>query len=448
MSIPQNGNVIIVDDQLENEALPLMKALSQEGISYSYYSGRLDELPIIPRKGIRLLFLDLKLEGIPGTFDSNDIVQSVKPVVERLISINNGPYIILGWTDTPGLLKVVVESLHLKPLAYISMDKSECLSSPFPLRKIKKKLHQKILTLGKIGLIFQWENFANESAYLTTNSLLDIVNDKEKLSDVLYKISEAYLGEHIKDVKPIVKKRALFYTLNNFLQDTARKNIIGLELRKYNDLVLSNNPVRNHLSKLNAKFLINSSPNKIIIPGNIYLSHNMDVNTICKMILSEKLEIDQVKKDVNKELSKNAAVWSKLPKPQRDLQVETETNLRLPSIIREFKKIFLEITPVCDFSQNNFMVHRVVSGLLFPARLLVYLKENSIEGAYYISKKFFYEKNSEEYQFLIYFRGFLTLPKKELKKLNPLISLNQELLFDIQHRVGNHMSRPGVLTVS
>ena len=448
MSIPQNGKVIIIDDRLEDEALPLLLALSQEGISFSCYNGRLNELPLSPIIGTRLLFLDLKLEGIPGTFDINDIISSIKPVVEKLISPDNGPYVIFGWTDTPSQLKYVIDSLIFKPITFISMDKSECLASSSPIKIIKQKLHKKIASLGAIGLIFQWENLTNKSAYLTTNSILDIVANENELSSILYKISEAYLGQHIKKAKPVEKKRALFHSLNNLLLDTAKKNISINNLRKYTDIILDQDPSEEQLAKLDAKFLINPSPSKMIIPGNVYLSSNRTVNTICKNILDQKIDLNKIKKAVKRELSETVNNWSRLNQNDRDQAVTLKLVKRIPAINKEFKKIFLEITPVCDFSQNNFNVHRVVTGLLFPARLNIFFKEEKIEGAFYISNKFYLEKYHESYQFIIYFRGFLTLSKKLIQNGTPILSINQELLFDIQHRVGNHLSRPGVSTVA
>ena len=38
MELPRNGGIVIIDDQI-GEAIPLMNALSQKGVSYVYYNG-------------------------------------------------------------------------------------------------------------------------------------------------------------------------------------------------------------------------------------------------------------------------------------------------------------------------------------------------------------------------------------------------------------------------
>ena len=44
MELPRNGGIVIIDDQIR-EAIPLMNALSQKGVSYVYYNGEIRNYP-------------------------------------------------------------------------------------------------------------------------------------------------------------------------------------------------------------------------------------------------------------------------------------------------------------------------------------------------------------------------------------------------------------------
>ena len=57
---PRDGSVLIIDDRVE-EALPLLKLLSQGGVACTYYSGKDNELPERPIQKIRLAFIDIQL---------------------------------------------------------------------------------------------------------------------------------------------------------------------------------------------------------------------------------------------------------------------------------------------------------------------------------------------------------------------------------------------------
>lgn len=445
MSIPRNGKVVIVDDRLK-EALPLIKALSQEGISYSYFSGNPTELPPVPLQGVRLLFLDLRLEGVPETFDEDDIKNTIKPVVEKIVSPDNGPYIIFGWTNNPDQLEAVVNNLDFKPILYLNMDKSDCLRSPQPLALINKKLRNKISTLGKIGLLFKWENFVNQSSQITTNSLYEIVGGTLSLENTLYKMSEAYLGKHIDEARPLEKKRALFQSLNRLLLDTTQRTILNLDLHKYGDLVLSEKPEQECLYKLNAKYLLNSHPIDLVLPGNIYLSNSREINSICRGLIEERIDKNKIKNILNRELSKEDG-WNRLTKEDRTARVDSQVGNREIVVKNEIKKIFVEITPICDYSQNVVKCHRVLCGLLYPIRIKEYFNENKIEGSYYASKAFYWERYYEPYEMLFNYRGLITIPKSKLQRNRPILNLNQESLFDIQHKTGAHISRPGIITV-
>jgi hypothetical protein len=84
MILPENGSVVIIDDQT-SEAMPIIAALSKNGIASTYYRGfKEDELPIVPLKAVRLAILDLQL--FEGVTDSHTISANLLGVLKKIIS--------------------------------------------------------------------------------------------------------------------------------------------------------------------------------------------------------------------------------------------------------------------------------------------------------------------------------------------------------------------------
>ena len=63
MNILKTARVVVVDD-VESEATPLLLALAKIGIGAWYFTGDVDKLPKSHLDGIRVVFLDLRLGGL------------------------------------------------------------------------------------------------------------------------------------------------------------------------------------------------------------------------------------------------------------------------------------------------------------------------------------------------------------------------------------------------
>ncbi|MFA5104791.1 MAG: hypothetical protein WC527_06410 [Candidatus Margulisiibacteriota bacterium] len=94
--LPLDGSVVILEDKV-GEALPLIKLLSKKGIATTYYTGADIELPEKPVQKIRLAFIDIQLFG-PS--DAHSYAQNILRILDRIIPVNNGPYILIVWSKT------------------------------------------------------------------------------------------------------------------------------------------------------------------------------------------------------------------------------------------------------------------------------------------------------------------------------------------------------------
>ena len=95
MELPQNARVAIVDN-VYGEVEGLMEALASKGVPVVYYQGQ-KKFPKLPLSGIRLLFLDLELDGLEGQSDKAKTATAAANA-STLIAPGNGPVVIVLWT--------------------------------------------------------------------------------------------------------------------------------------------------------------------------------------------------------------------------------------------------------------------------------------------------------------------------------------------------------------
>lgn len=126
---PSDGSVVILEDKVE-EALPLIKLLSQKGIAATYYTGADTELPDKPMQKIRLAFVDIQLFG-PS--DSHSYAQNILRILNRIIPDNNGPYILIVWSKTGDInadtLELEAAASTRPPVKVLRLSKSTFFKS-------------------------------------------------------------------------------------------------------------------------------------------------------------------------------------------------------------------------------------------------------------------------------------------------------------------------------
>lgn len=129
MTLPEIGGVVIIDDQ-PTEALPIINALSKKGISCTYYQGANPNLlPDSPSQIVRLVFLDLQLIE---TTDDNHITKTIIDILNKIISKDNGPFILVIWSKNRAKYESIIsleikKHEHLYPSCIIGFNKRDCL---------------------------------------------------------------------------------------------------------------------------------------------------------------------------------------------------------------------------------------------------------------------------------------------------------------------------------
>lgn len=181
--------VVIVDDE-EHEALPIIKQLSKKGIS-SIYFGNMNDLPSEKQKllGIRLLILDIDLVG--GSVPDKSKISTLLGFLRKILHPDNGPYGILLWTNHPDLKRLFEEEVFNtfdipNPVFTACVSKNECKDKKgvLKLSKISPKINDALKGFSPLLILQRWEEACFTSATQVTNALAGFaIKDSNNLAD-------------------------------------------------------------------------------------------------------------------------------------------------------------------------------------------------------------------------------------------------------------------------
>jgi hypothetical protein len=451
MNFPTNGRVIVIDDKLEEEALPLIKALAKKGVAVLFFSGHEHALPEEPIKGIRLIFLDIILEGMDFQSDTDDIVKSLKVILDRIIHPDNGPYIIFGWTKTPRHLDELINKLDTKPVLYLDMEKNECITDDTcDLAKIEEKLNERIAEMGYFPMLFQWESLVNDSAIDTVNQNCENVSDNATLESILNNVAKANLGEHSKTSSDKRKIKAALQIFNMLLSDSIDINLNHFKPTPPYPLTETSELSTASSSKLNSKLLLRQTTDKEPYPGNVYLEFDTMRTELVKDFIRKRFDKKKILKEAKASAGRRQGQeFSRLPESSKKKLITAEIRrYNMDIFIRGNKKVFTEITTVCDHAQATYKYHRIIPGFLLKKKFANMLNKGQNDIGIYVSMPMFLQQFNDTFLLILDFRGLVTLEDGTLSDKQPLFCLRQELLFDVQYKAGTHFSRPGIIQIA
>lgn len=420
MILPQNGRIIIIDNQI-NEAAPLMQALAKNGLSHTFFSGQLTEMPSKPISDIRVLFLDMILTG-ENESNEKTIMSAVKSVLERIIADDNGPFVCIAWTKKPALVKDLKNYLRKRSFHFpvLSWEKKKFRndSGQFDIGLIIKKLEESMNGLESFQQFILWENLVHVAAGKTVTEFLNLKPQDEKewnkkMTSIIWKLAKAHAGKQLEKSKPDDVMRNSFYSFNSAFLDTLNAEIRNDKISSSKKLPFDMIPDSDHDyeidAKINSKLLLTLSDNVSHIPGCIY----------------EELKIKRV------ELSE--LFHGDFNASSNKAKLESET-----------KNIFLEVTPICDFAQMKQKVARLLPGVLWPRGI----SSDKIHEAWYVYKSPVLKyKDGILYHIVFDFRFLTSIALTELQKTKPVAVLKQEIMTDIQTKLSNHGNRPGIVYI-
>jgi hypothetical protein len=351
-------------------------------------------------------------------YDADNLANALQPRLDRIIAPDNGPYILLGWTENPRFLRRVCESIIPPPTVWLDMEKSSCIrDGKCDVELISKALTKKLHGLGAFKLLFLWEHLVNESVFATVNDfqlLLGNGPDNDRaLRKLLYGLAKAGLEEQIRGKSTAeVIANALLAATGPFL-DRLESSVGNLE--NYSafgpHFFRRAHPTEDLTAKarINARLHLARDQIADTVPGNLYDPWNKRLRETTHELIGKTL--------------------GKLQPLER----------------QSAKGCVLEASAFCDRAHAKWTCHRLLPGFSLPAQ---HGKKFKKTNALFISPTFAFEAPHQEPFQLVFHFGYLdSCTFKSLKKCKPLFRLKKDLLVDIQNQLARHVSRPGILSL-
>lgn len=475
MILPNNGKVVIIDDQPE-DVIELIAALSKEKVPFVHYKEEdLSDLPETPIENVRLIFLDLEL--ITNTYQSPKNITS--PIKSRLIRIikPNTAYALVIWSKKENeYKKSLLEDFEndfkdYKPIFHTSLPKADILGTEGAIFKIKQELETEIAKFKSFNAFLAWESIVNESSGQLTNAIVTLYPPDEAWDDktkyLLYKLAVAYSGKAVNGFSDVKQLQNALYTLTLSFNENIENNIGKIINDDFKGLISNKQQqIENFTPVLNKLLLISEGSHDVTQPGNLFspriklenrnkknedtlIKQKEDISRIPKE--KQSAAIESFEKNHRKEKQIIEELIAILKKTSNEISVsalkeEIQTNKQLRNEILENALPFeLNITPLCDYAQEKAKLFRILPGVLIKAIYRTYL---STSTAYlYISDADF-RIDGIDYLFLFDFRFLYSLEKKEMQDFVVRHRIKQQLLSDIQVKLGAHVNRSGVLFIS
>jgi hypothetical protein len=466
MNIPQNGRIAIVDDNIQ-QAYPLMELFGKHQIPFTYYNGQLLGLPDEKRANndIRLLFLDLYLTGDQLKSDK-DLKSTILPVLNRIISDNNYPYLLIFWSRHDADKGKIVEEIfknELKqkaPINFLTLEKSEyfdLLGEKTALYHDKipdlfEKIDAAMIKFPVYGHLMAWENLIHSSADNTLEEVFKINHtgpDWDNKSNYLfYRLASSFSGKNLQSFTDLERIKSGFYSLNLILNDSIEHSITTKLKIDNPKLTSSKDGIDlDAIFSINKKLLFSSESSDKVSPGiiSITIADKHNYGGILNSAFLRHVLFDEKKRTFSRRLKDIAEADIKPQKKKIADEIYDKIKTRMK---KTWLPIEANVTPICDFVQCKEEYSRILPGILLERTFKKYIDTKT--EALFISPDFklnIPEKNVDSIYFLLLdFRYFTSIKKAELKtQMNPILRIRQQLLTEIQSKLSRHVNRQGIL---
>jgi hypothetical protein len=435
----KGARVVIVDDE-EEEALPVIRELSKLGIPSIYYKDARDIPSTEAQKpfGIRLAILDMDLVG--GVVSEKSIIFTLLNHLKKVLRTDNGPYGILMWTKHATVKKFLEEEIFKiqeipNPVFVVCMSKYECQDKKgvIQLRKVAKKLNTALADFSPLLLFQNWEEANSFSATQVTNQLALLSTReasnldewrglwKTEFLQLMHSIAFAEAGQLLNVEKVL---NSLYGAMNPLHADRMESNVSSLRktLSVHSVEILASQQTKDEQAKvkLNTALLLAFDDIKGFYAGNIYMKTKLgaSIPSVGKMLDELVLGKDNVK---------------------------VQNKLELAPLS---KSVAVEINAACDHSQMHIKNARMLVGLLVLKDKTKKIKGNA-PFVYTLGPVFLDVKGIPAGEYCFYFsaRHLVTIDLKQVKNVSPFVRLRGQTFGDLQACFARQSTRPGMLTL-
>ena len=410
MALPVSHKIVVIDDNPEDVS-SLLGSLSKKGIGFLYFNGKWDQLPAVSLSGIRIVFSDIEL--VAGAKDDKTKISALIGVLKKIISSDNGPYIIVFWTKHSDLISDIEMQWNkegVPPLKYLCIEKSSCQNKhgEFSMDLIDKAIQDQTKEFQAFNFYLEWENalvYTGESFIRKFHNL--VPRDQNWSHNICHLLYRMFLADSGDDDKALTSSeqfsiacRLFNKSFNNELDcNTAQIHFSG-ELPPSMKGSVSSHQI---VADINSFLWIHNIESSVVVPGEVNIVTN-----------------DFLKSEIINILFKGT---------------EIKSDVALAKII---------VTPSCDIAQGKLFkndrghcLHRVVYAVILESNIVYSHRDASF---YYQFGPFLLNGKNVRMHF-----HFGTLDSEYIPDVHvaPSFVIKQEIVFDIQSKIANHMNRLG-----
>jgi len=476
MNVLKTTKVVVIDDQPE-EAMPVVEALGKMGVG-AVYLNPTRRLPDSPLSGVRVLFLDMDLEGSAG--EDKRVVGHTLSVLEKVVARDSSPLVIITWTKHEEYLDIfkkrLCEEWHaLTPGFVSSIPKPDRFDEDI-ITQIAHEIVNLIDNSFPLKLLWSWEQLVHDAAVETTSSLAalattdaalattDIAENalqywNKAMSLILGKLGIAVAGQQLSKEALL---QDIFAALNPVHMDHLGRKTSGLnleseKLRELFEIARNAESDGRAEARLNSKFLIEEinvdstepSPGIIYEPGDASqrsfpLSIQQGLfNLIIRDVFEEGI-LDKDMDGITEEIERLEAKENLSSKQRKKLEKLRAQKLLIQK--EKIKPVVLEITPPCDFSQRKNKMARFVGGLWVPQEMKRFIKKHTTFlkeiGPLAVNA------SDDDLLYLVLDSHFLFGYPKPKRTWKAKYRLRSQVLVDVQAWFASHAARPGYTSIT
>ncbi|CAM9212362.1 hypothetical protein [Acinetobacter bereziniae] len=429
---------VVLEDKKEHlePIIETFKLIGSSCIGVQYNEEDASHLQQDYYKGVRGLFIDLNLSG-SSSLGSSTHYAEITRILETVISSDNGPFIMILWTDNPQECDQLIEYIetrldpnkkYCKPLLIKSLSKAIYIDANSSIKEsnretFKEEIKGFFSSVPQIAALFDWESRVLEAVNQTLIELLNLVpNDKRNFNDypseidkVLSCITSSTLGDgHVnKD-----RQQAFNITIAPILTDKILNNKNFNEEIWENAITKVNTPESRitdpkAIGKYNKMLhlAVTGYENMTPLDWGAVLSPTSWENEMTNDFFG--LTIDQIKTDV--------------------FGIKSEKS-------SSYEPIFVRLGAVCDYAQQKEGLIPYYLGYKISKTDFV-KRKNDFE---WHSPLFFTDVEQEPFYLVVNLKYLLTLPPHKTSIFEAKYRVREQLLNQLILRASNHASRPGI----
>jgi len=367
-------NVLIFDDK-PKEVEGLLRFLNSNDIATTFYTPT-DLNSKNKLKYRKLIFCDLHIATEIPDNQTSAHISRVRSILKKNIGKDYGNYGLVMWTSYPQDIEEVKKRIikdadkYSLPLFIVGLDKTRYISKD-KWDELPVDIENEFSGEKSASFFFEWDNIVNKAKSASVESVFSLCRNYEKQNEnlpfILSKLGLSYSGiESIKDIDEKHLQGEIINALTSILHYEITASPIEKDLLTSKDQIkyyAVENNLGNISYSLDRKYY--RSDSELKKTEGVYFDGETKVD-----VSNFKKELDFNYAQLNKRTlldfsdTQNSKI---LPGNVYKIKNDTFDILKTSSSApQDSVSIILEVTPPCDFSQNNKILSRVIHGFIAP----------------------------------------------------------------------------------